>query len=438
VVSDADRERLAQRQATAAVALWRLGRSAAVWPLLAFRPDPRLRSYLLHRLKSLGADPAALAEQVPAAQEVSIRRAWLLAVGEFGPEKFSPAERARLAAGVGRLFRDDPDPGVHGAAAWCLRRWGRPKQLLEFEQSWVGEQHQQNRRRRLAAIRYALAEAPARPQWYVNGEGQTLVVIPAQAPFWMGSPPTEAVRTGGPGDRTEQRHLVRIGRTFAIAAHKVTVAQFLAFRKNHEYMKPYSPAGDYPVNLVNWYDAVAYCNWLSKKEGIPPEEWCYRPNKKGAYAEGMTLAPDYLKRTGYRLPSEAEREYACRAGTVTSRYYGETEALLGEYAWYTKNSQNKGMLPVGKMKPNDLGLFDMLGNAMEWCQDPVFYYVPGKWGQAREDREYNRDIYNGQGRVLRGSAFHFIAEYVSSAHRGWYRPAVRSDYFSFRVARTFR
>ena len=64
--------------------------------------------------------------------------------------------------------------------------------------------------------------------------------------------------------------------------------------------------------------------------------------RHGEYAEGMKLAPDYLERTGYRLPSEAEWEYACRAGAVTSRYYGETEELLGKYAWYTKNSQDRG------------------------------------------------------------------------------------------------
>ena len=78
-----------------------------------------------------------------------------------------------------------------------------------------------------------------------------------------------------------------------------------------------------PANIVTWYDAAAYCNWLSEQEGIPKTQWCYDPDQK--FAEGMKLPADYLSRTGYRLPSEAEWEFACRAGTISSRYYGHTE-----------------------------------------------------------------------------------------------------------------
>lgn len=74
----------------------------------------------------------------------------------------------------------------------------------------------------------------------------------------------------------------------------------------------------------------------------------------------MTLPWEYLKRTGYRLPTEAEWEYACRAGSSTARHFGETELLLGQYAWYQRNSGDKRMLAVGSLKPNDAGLFDML------------------------------------------------------------------------------
>ena len=89
--------------------------------------------------------------------------------------------------------------------------------------------------------------------------------------------------------------------------------QFLEFRKEHEYVKRYAPSSDCPVNMVTWYEAVAYCNWLSEHEGIPKEEWCYLPSSSGKYEAGMKMASNYLQRTGYRLPTDAEWEYACRA-----------------------------------------------------------------------------------------------------------------------------
>ena len=111
-----------------------------------------------------------------------------------------------------------------------------------------------------------------------------------------------------------------------------------------------------------------YCNWLSEQEGLPKDQWCYLPNEAGAYAEGMTIPADVLERTGYRLPTEAEWEYACRSGTVTSRYYGQSIELLDTYAWYQANSKEHAW-SCGSLLPNDLGLFDMLGNEYEWVQD---------------------------------------------------------------------
>src|SRR5258708_4610185 len=106
---------------------------------------------------------------------------------------------------------------------------------------------------------------------------------------------------------------------------------------------------------------------LAQQEGLPEAEWCYLPNKDGEFEEGIQLGPDSLKRNGYRLPTEAEGEYACRAGTVTSRFYGDSDVLLGNYAWYEKNADERAHL-VDTLQPNDLGLFDRFGNVAEWLR----------------------------------------------------------------------
>jgi formylglycine-generating enzyme required for sulfatase activity len=186
---------------------------------------------------------------------------------------------------------------------------------------------------------------------------------------------------------------------------------------------------------------------LSKQEGIPEAQWCYLPKDNGEYAEGMKVAPDYLTRTGYRLPSEAEWEYACRAGAVTSRHYGEADDLLGKYVWQTNNSLGRAMLPGAPgslgvrgdcLKPNDFGLFDMLGNAMEWCQDSPKDYRPAADGKPSEDTEDLEEINDHRARVWRGGSLLSPSRRVRCAYRGWGAPSGHVLDVGFRPARTIR
>jgi formylglycine-generating enzyme required for sulfatase activity len=433
--SDADAERLAKRKANAAVALLRLGREDA-WPLLRHSTDPRLRSYLLQRLSPLGADVRAVVARLAERDvEISEKRALLLALGEFSTEQFPLAERQSRQQWLLDLYHYDPDPGMHAAAEWLLRTWAQPDQMTNLANKlekidaklWERDREVDQGGQVLAGGR----------RWYRNGQGQTMVVIDARQPFLMGSPSTEAERLGGPKDNTERRHLVHIGRWFAISSKEVTVEQFRRFRKDHEWNKKFSEKEKQPINQVSWYDAAAYCNWLSEQENIPKDQWCYETNPEDKSGEVVRMKPRWLGLRGYRLPTEAEWEYACRAGALTARYYGETDELLGRYAWYSSVSRDQWMRPPGSVRPNDLGLFDMLGNAIEWCHNKDI--PPGKerpeWD--KEDEDDVKSVRTKDHRVIRGGSFQSTPWNVRSATRNALAPDNRVPRGGFRPARTY-
>jgi formylglycine-generating enzyme required for sulfatase activity len=194
------------------------------------------------------------------------------------------------------------------------------------------------------------------------------------------------------------------------------------------YPDPTCPIGD-----VVWHEAAAYCNWLSKKEDIPEDQWCYEMDQQGRVVK---LKENYLSLPSYRLPQEAEWEYACRAGAVTSRYFGEAEDLLASYGWYLKNSQ-PWTSPVGSKKPNDFGLFDLYGPVSSWCQNRYEVYPRGQGGKAIDDKEDTLIVNAQDARVLRGGSFHSQPSFARSARRNHYGPSIRYYWVGFRPLRTF-
>ena len=262
------------------------------------------------------------------------------------------------------------------------------------------------------------------PQWYVNGQGQTMVVIPGPLEFVMGSPPTEVFRQGN-----EVQHKKRISRTYAIASKPVTVQQYRQFNKGYRFVDTQRAR----PNCLSWGLTGTWqrltATSLSKEEGISEDQWCYEI--KGQVTK---LKENYLRLTGYRLPTEAEMEYATRAA-VTCRCYGETEELLPKYAWYVKNSKELTW-PVGSLKPNDLGLFDVHGNAFNWCQENFKFYPMGNLAKASDDQDDRLSVISGK-RVLRGGSYNFGPSLVRSAYRNIMEPGNGYTDFGFRVARTF-
>jgi eukaryotic-like serine/threonine-protein kinase len=424
---DGGREKLAKRQANAAVALLKMNHPETVWPLLKHSPDPRARSYLIHRFAPLGVDAWSIVKRLEVEPDLTNRRALVLSLGEFGEKEWTTDERKALLTKLQDIYCTEADPGLHAASEWLLRTWQQEAWLKKTNDDWAKDGEQRDKR--LHEIKQTVTKEKAKtpPQWYVNGQGQTMVVIPGPVEFVMGSPAAEIGRLEG----RERQHKRRIGRTFSVAAKAVTVEQFLQFDKGYQLPAVYTRTADLPLVGPSWYEAAAYCNWLSKQENIPEEQWCYLPKKGGKYEDGMEMAVNYLQRTGYRLPTEAEMEYATRARALTSRYFGETEELLPKYARYLNNSKEQTW-PVGSKKPNDLGFFDMHGNVWCWCQDRYQIY-PSEMGEDKEDA---REINSKDNRVMRGGSFSSLAVMVRSATRFRLAPTNQDIYVGFRVART--
>src|SRR5262249_29812240 len=158
----------------------------------------------------------------------SARRAILLSLGEYGLDSLSQVQRQNLMPRLLQLYRDDPDPGTHGAAEWLLRQWQMEEELRKIDKD------------------LATGKVESKRQWYVNRQGQAMMVVANAGEFWMG---------GG-----EERHRKQIGRSFAIASKEATVEQFRRFSREALRFFPLAPSKDCPVIGVTWYDAAAYCN----------------------------------------------------------------------------------------------------------------------------------------------------------------------------------
>ena len=176
--------------------------------------------------------------------------------------------------------------------------------------------------------------------------------------------------------------------------------------------------GNLPVERIRWNDAARYCNLRSEKEGLTP---CYNPT---------TWECDFSA-NGYRLPTEAEWEYACRAGSTGDYHFEDGPRKLATYAWFRTNS-DETTHPVGTRKPNAFGLFDMYGNVLEWCND---FYAPELKGGTNPTGPTS-----GAKRVLRGGSWQDRPKKITNALRVSDDPATADicqgyDTYGFRCVR---
>jgi serine/threonine protein kinase/formylglycine-generating enzyme required for sulfatase activity len=384
----------ARRRARIGAALLRLGAPETIWTSLGSASDSRTQAETIHALAEFNAEPGPLVARLSDETDPAARRQILLALSDLAPQIPEAVRQQGLVSRLLDVYRDEPDPGIHGAARRLLIVLGQARSIDQIDRCPTGGSTLTARR------------------WFID-QGHTMVMLDP--------------RNGDPRLSSKRP----IDRVFAIADREVSLEQYRRFRRNHFQPPHVSMSPDCPAVVLTWYNAAAYCRWLDDRDHVPEEECCYPPIPE--IKEGMRVRPGYLQRTGHRLPTYAEWEYACRAGSLTDRPFGNRDELVVEYAWCAENSARQ-IRPVGRLKPNAFGLFDMLGNALEWCHESV----------PHVDRNRNRDVEDpspvdgGVDRFLRGGAYIHDADGIRSDTDHAIAPKTLWDDIGCRVVRTIR
>ena len=372
------------------------------------RSDPIQRSIFIERFVEWHGDISKLAGIAAEADDAALRSGIVLGVGSI--TDLDDAARKAWIPVLTHWFINHSDAVTHTATGWTLRQWHVTLPLV-------------------APSRQPIEEL----EWHVNSMGMTMLRIPAGS-FTRKDPDVQ--------DAVDQH--VTLTSSLLLADRELSVGLFQQFIDDPncpQTEKPeqwqgadpaYSPTPDHPVQQVNWNDAVLFCNWLSRKEGLTP----FYQRKMEArvvggieqLVDGWSLIPDS---SAYRLPTEAEWEYACRFGSSTMFGFGGDELLLDRYAVIGKSRT----AICGSRLPNGLGLFDMHGNVWEWCIDEY-----GSYGQSATVINPLRTAIPTTAQVLgvlRGGSFTYNSLNARSANRLYPERAASNGDYGFRVARTF-
>jgi serine/threonine protein kinase/formylglycine-generating enzyme required for sulfatase activity len=373
------------------------------------RPDPTRRTTFIDefaRWHGSIARATELSSHCRGPGNNALRSGICLGIAEIPRNRVRAEETASWMPILADWYRSMPDNVTH-SAAWCvLQRWGAPVPEIP----------------------------PAEPnharEWKTNSLGMTMLKIrPGQFvrhDFVDYLPAPEAI------DQT-----VHLTRNFYVSDREVSVPQLQQFFDDPDPLceKPKDWDGvdatvsrdNYPAQRISWDDIILFCNWMSRKEHLDP---CYvRTGATEGTADGDREFDTWRRipgATGYRLPTEAEWEYTCRAGTTTVYACGTTVALLSKYAVY----QNDRVHECGSKLPNGWGLFDMHGNVLEWCQDGDQAYGADRTVIDPIGAPTNEVRF----RITRGGHWSSLPIPCQSSIRHRALPSTRSNAIGFRVA----
>ncbi len=400
--NEADQNSDWQLKGRLAVLALYLGDSTIAADIHRDRPDPTQQTVFIHEVfPTWHADLKELANVINDANDAPLRAGMCLAMGNLAVDELGDAKQTWQDLLI-RWYSQSPDSATHSAARWALRQWN-VEDFPKIEPDAV---------------------EPLDRQWKVTAMGRkqgfTMVRIPK-----------------GAFERTEGKikQTVALTGDLWLSDVEVTVGLFQQFIDDEEYpgQKPenwkgadtsISPSDQHPVQQVSWEDAVLFCNWLSWKEGAKP---CYKiaPITNGTWSPlEPTLSVTLLSGgTGYRLPTEAEWEYACRARTTTDFGFGQDAERLKQYAVFSSTRTEQ----VGSRMCNRWGVFDIHGNVVEWCYDWYGDYIGAEVENPTGPEK-------GSYRVVRGGSWYYDAGICQSGPRVRGDPRARINYYGFRVA----
>ncbi len=383
----------------AAVTLHQLGETKPFWSIWEDGQDPDLRTVATFTIAESQSALAIIADRLISEGCLDIRTKAPVDVTQRGNRELAArrqlvhalfrtpkwqtvgAARAEELLKTIRSLVIDADSGMHAQAYWILKGL-TPANEWERE-SWFP--------------RDKVTTDDGQRNWSLNSLG--MVMIRLENAETVGHAFSLCQR------EVERKHFDEFLRDTKYAFKQIASKHSDAEHRDHQ-----------PQNYVSWYDCAAFCNWLSRREGL---EECYQPNADGQFAEGMSLKPDAIGMGGYRLPLSAEWQVCCTAGAKTRFAFGDDESLVR--VWMGGGHTTE-VTPTGHLPPNAFGFFDMHGNVAEWMLDLPEVVDSG-----------NAQPVN---RITRGGDFRSSQTAAAVDRFASHPPELRSETIGFRIART--